>query len=348
MALSFCEPERSSDGIGLTRMNMDKDKKKETTRVEQGVIVCGQQMATADIALFSRFLVLSFNQTTYSKEEEDLYKELEEINKYGLTHITHQILKTRSYFQSNYKSAVETTAARFREILGSTSIETRIFNNWLSVMSAFTTIREELELDWDFDEIIAIAVKYMKIQNAEIKRNDDLGAFWKIVQYLITSDLLLDGGDYKTMSTSHITWKKTNNPKENQTLEWIAEKNLIFLTTSRIFSLYKNQVLKEGDKPLPTSTIEHYLRHSPAFICETKKEGFKKINLQTGKQETRDGNKLRTSTTAFVFDLDLLSIDLATDKEDEEEIQTQQNGNPESISESTEGSPKNTGGDLPF
>src|SRR5690606_19055959 len=83
------------DGTGRTRMNMDKDKKKETTSVDQGVIVCGQQMATADIALFSRFVVLSFTQTEFSKEEIRLYEELEEINKRGLTHITHQILKHR-------------------------------------------------------------------------------------------------------------------------------------------------------------------------------------------------------------------------------------------------------------
>src|SRR5690554_8222002 len=35
------------DKAGRTRMNMDKDKKKETSKVNQGIIVCGQQIATA-------------------------------------------------------------------------------------------------------------------------------------------------------------------------------------------------------------------------------------------------------------------------------------------------------------
>ena len=42
------------DGAGRNRMNMDKDKKREVTRVDCGVILSGQEMATADIALFSR------------------------------------------------------------------------------------------------------------------------------------------------------------------------------------------------------------------------------------------------------------------------------------------------------
>ena len=39
--------EYRNDKAGRTRMNMDKDKKKDTSKVNQGIIVCGQQIATA-------------------------------------------------------------------------------------------------------------------------------------------------------------------------------------------------------------------------------------------------------------------------------------------------------------
>ena len=42
------------DGTGRTRMNMDLDKKKETTAVDSGIILSGQEMPTSDIALFTR------------------------------------------------------------------------------------------------------------------------------------------------------------------------------------------------------------------------------------------------------------------------------------------------------
>ena len=44
------------DGIGRSKMNLERDKKREMARVDSGVIVSGQEMATADIALFSHFI----------------------------------------------------------------------------------------------------------------------------------------------------------------------------------------------------------------------------------------------------------------------------------------------------
>ena len=314
------------DGTGRTRMNMDKDKKKETTSVDQGVIVCGQQMATADIALFSRFVVLSFTQTEYTDDEKHNFEELEEINKRGLTHLTHLILKHRRHFADHYKQKANETAELFRAEIKEQVVETRIFNNWLSVMAAYITLEEELELPWDRNEVIKLAVGFMLTQNSEIKKNDDLGSFWKVVQYLVASNQLVDGGDYKCKYTDRVTWRKGILKSESEDIRWMEGKHVLWLNTQRVFNLYKNQVLREGDKPLPESTVKHYLVNSKAFLFETKKESFQKIDPKTGMQETRkivekDTSerfiKMRTSTTAFVFDLDQLPIDLASDEEDD-------------------------------
>ena len=71
-----------------SRMNMDNDKKRETTAVDCGVILSGQEMPTADIALFSRLVFLTFSKTTFSDDEKRRYNELKLIEKRGLTHLT--------------------------------------------------------------------------------------------------------------------------------------------------------------------------------------------------------------------------------------------------------------------
>lgn len=310
------------DGTGRTRMNMDKDKKKETTKVEQGIIVCGQQMATADIALFSRFVTLSFVQTEYSDEEKRRFEELEEINKRGITHLTHQILRHREYVKEHLRSKVDAVAELFTTILSGEIIETRIFNNWLSIMALYATLNDELELPWNYEDTMRRAVDLMLIQNAEIKRSDDLGQFWKIVQFLIQSNMLYEGGDYKK-SYTHIVSRlyRKNNTWTKDRIEWPVAKNVFWLTPSRVFSLYKQQCGREGGSPLPESTVEHYLRHSKAFLFDTKKESFKKIDPKTGEQEKKDGKNKRTSTSALVFDLDILedigAISLSKDEDDE-------------------------------
>ena len=302
------------DGTGRGRMNMDKDKKKETTSVDQGVIVIGQQMATADIALFSRFVVLSFTQTEFSKEEIKLYEELEEINKRGLTHITHQILKHRAYFKENYSKTVDRVSIKLEELLKGQLVETRVFNNWLMIMAAYATLDEEIELPWDQTETMQLAVDLMLRQNGEMKKNDDLGHFWKIVSYLASSNLIFEDGDYKLVYAKEAGYCKMEEGKwTTQKIQWIEPKNLLYLTTSRVFNLYKVQCGRENDKPLPESTIEYYLRNSKAFLFETKKESFKKIDPRTGAQEKNElGKNKRTSTTAFVFDYSLLNISIET------------------------------------
>ena len=103
------------DGTGRTKMNMDNDKKKETTQVDSGVIVSGQEMATADVALFSRMLFLEFNNCEFSKQQQLRFDKLKEIRQKGCTHIT---LSTDSSPQLLYllKAAVYTTAGEYNLI----------------------------------------------------------------------------------------------------------------------------------------------------------------------------------------------------------------------------------------
>lgn len=300
------------DKTGRTRMNMDKDKKKEISKVNQGIIICGQQIATADIALFTRFIALGFSKTIFSFEEKELFEELEEFNKRGLTQITHQLLKHRETFKNNYNKTVDMVSDQFRELLGTTAIETRMYNNWLTIASAYATIANILELPFNYDDVIELFVKLMVAQNNEIGKSDDLGVFWKTVQYLISSNMLYDGGDYRIVSTDRFyrTYKEDNQWKRNEII-FKEPHNLLYLSVSRVFGLYKTQALREGDKPLPDATVEYYLRNSPAFICDCKKVSFQKIDAKSGMQEYSEGGKKKyTSTSAFIFDLDKLDLSI--------------------------------------
>ena len=56
------------DGVGRSRMNMEKDRKKEMTAVDAGIMLTGQEMTTADNALFSRVLFLSVSKKEFDRE----------------------------------------------------------------------------------------------------------------------------------------------------------------------------------------------------------------------------------------------------------------------------------------
>ncbi len=303
------------DKTGRTRMNMDKDKKKETSKVNQGIIVCGQQIATADIALFSRFVALGFSKTIFSYEEAQAFQELEKINKQGLTQITHQLLKYREEFTRHYNNVVGEVSDIFRKLLGETAIETRIFNNWLTIASAYATVAKMIELPLDYNKTINLFMQFMVSQNKETARNDDLGIFWKTVQYLISSNMLYEDGDYRVVYADKVVRHyKENGEWQRSDILFKQPQNVLYLSVSRVFGLYKSQALREGDKPLPDATVEYYLKHSPAFICDCKKVYFKKFDSKSGCQEyDSNGIAKKTYTTAYAFYLDKLNLNLGAE-----------------------------------
>ena len=128
------------DGTGRTRMNMDKDKKKETTSVYVGNMVSGQEMTTADIALFSRMIYLWFNKVEFNEKEKAAFNDLKAIEKHGLTHLTHQILQHRSKFTQLYRENYDLASDELSKMLNGLVIEDRIFRNWLVIIAAYRTL----------------------------------------------------------------------------------------------------------------------------------------------------------------------------------------------------------------
>jgi hypothetical protein len=138
------------DGTGRSRMNMDRDKKREITSVDSAVIVSGQEMATADIALFSRFVFLQFQKTEYTKEEKARFMELNRIQTMGLTHLTLQILSHRSKMQQGFVANYKQCGDDILEVLNGQVVEDRILKNWQTLLAAFKTLEPYIEYPFSY------------------------------------------------------------------------------------------------------------------------------------------------------------------------------------------------------
>lgn len=123
-------------------------------------------------------------------------------------------------------------------------------------------------------------------------------------------NILFQEGDYRVVYADKITRTfKENGEWQRSDIILPKPQNILYLSVSRVFGLYKTQALREGDNPIPDATVEYYLKNSPAYICDTKKVSFKKIDAKSGMQEYDEKDKKKfTSTTAFVFHLDKLNL----------------------------------------
>lgn len=248
------------DGTGRTRMNMDLDKKKETTAVDAGIILSGQEMPTADIALFTRIIFLQFPRSEFSDKEKQNYKKLLDMRSLGLTHLTIELLKQRRHFEQAWSTAFKETQADVGNALGDAKGEDRIMNNWCVPLAALRVLQSCIP-NLSYDDMLRVIVDGIRKQNAECKTNGELGGFWNTVQYLVSDGELIDGGDFFIRFLNHL---KTDVAD----VCWTERRPVLFLQKTRVFNLYRKEGRQTNDKVLPTDALRYYLQNSTAYLGE--------------------------------------------------------------------------------
>jgi len=293
------------DGTGRTRMNMDLDKKKETTSVDAGIILSGQEMATADIALFSRFVYLTFDRSEFSKEEQMEYNRLKELRALGVSHLTLQLLRHRKKMEVEFKDIYRLTQTEIDAELEGERIEDRIKNNWLIPLSVLRTLEGGLGIDIHYEDMKPVVLDGIRRQNAECKSNNELAGFWNTVKYLLAEGEIVNEGDFRIQ---FVTTLKTDIAN----VEWPKAKRVMFLQRSRIFKLYKRLNKQTDEVGIPEASLRYYLEKSREYLGEKKSVRFKcflKGGVPKMRQSNLLGEKCRQAEEvqrAYCFDYDEL------------------------------------------
>ena len=269
------------DSAGRTRMNMDRDKKREQTRVDAGVIISGQEMATADIALFSRFVYLTFNKTEFTTEERNAFAELDRMRKLGFSHLTLEILNHREQFKQNYAAMFAATAAEMNEQIGNSTNETRILNNWATVIAAFRTIEAQVDLPFTYSEILKVAVEHCREQNAMTTSSNEIGMFWRQLGRTQMEGKFIMSCDYRIEYREDI---KTNKGS----VYFALPKPVLFINPDSWYQAYTYKAKENGIVCLPDSSIIYYLENSPEYLGRygVMRFSFKMANGQIGSGTT--------------------------------------------------------------
>lgn len=295
------------DGTGRTRMNMDKDKKKETTAVDIGLMLTGQEMPTADIALFSRLIFLTFTQVEYSDEEKADLEKLKTIERHGLTHITEQILTERSFFKEHFDESYMIVSADLNKMMGVATVEDRIFKNWCMVVAAYHAMQAKLELPFKYDKAIKIFYHLLIQQNSETKKGNEISIFWGIVEYLLRDGLIQEEIDFKFDMVTKIDTDKGS-------FEWNEPKELIYINHARIIPLYRKQGYQMKENVLPVKTLEYYLINDKRYFGRKASVRFKNNAMkETSEMGASVQKPSYTVTKGMVFDYRALDINLSSE-----------------------------------
>jgi DNA primase catalytic core len=308
------------DGVGRSRMNMEKDRKKEMTAVDTGIILTGQEMTTADNALFSRVIFLSYSQTKFSDEAKARFENFKKLEKRGLTHLTAIFLGLRSYIQENYTEHYNLATEDILKIVEKNSIEDRILKNWIIPLAAFRCINAHISLPFSYDETVGVFAQMMNRQNSEVFSGNEVSDFWNIYQELFSTGLIENRYDLQIRSVDELKCVSQHYQRKMRVL---------FMNPIRIFSLYAQSKKNNQEKKLPKDTLQYYLQNAEEYLGLQQTRFRKPVkNLQ----EQKSAYQMPGDGTVFVeyerpyawcFDYDKLvkrmGLNLETEFDNEEE-----------------------------
>ena len=257
------------DGVGRARMDMDRGKQIERTPVDCGVIVCGQEMPTLDIAMFTRMIYLPTAITVHDRDAKDKFNHLSDIRKTGLQHLTMQVLAHRSNFVSAFYDTYIEVSNEVCDYIDGLDVEDRLWRNWAILLTTYKILRVPLGLPYEYDDIRRLCVEGIKRQNGEVTSNNELGNLWSTMNTLFDQGKIFADSDFKVKRVRKL--KSSIGVREFRELHPI-----LMLRLSNFVSQYKQLAQREGEKKIimDKDSIRYYLTTCNAFLGEKKSERY--------------------------------------------------------------------------
>lgn len=253
-------------------------------------------MPTADIALFSRLIFLTFSKCSFSEAEKREYQTLKKMRMQGMSHLTLEILTLRNKNEADFPEIYQRTITDVNEGLEDIVVEDRIMLNWVVPLTAFRCLEAYLHTSLTYKQMLGICVEDIKFQNAQCKQNNELAAFWNMVQFLVSEGKIIEGGDFRIEYVRHL---KTNLVNVNSG----ESRPVLYIQKTRLFMLYKKHDKAVSDTLLPEGSLKYYLENCKEYLSE--KHGIRYTVYHRGQVQYQKGQQNKEASTvqrSYCFD----------------------------------------------
>ena len=327
------------DGSGRSRMNMDRDKKKETLPVDCGLILTGQESTNADNALFTRVIYLTVKKRVHTDDETAAYNDLKSYEKEGITSITNQMLSLREYVLANYNEQLANTDEELRQAVNTKAVEDRILISWKMVLAMLRTIGQKIKLPWTYSYAVSTFAQGIEQQQEAVTESNAVAQFWGVVETLLTNGDIETGYDLKLYFGKVGTKCYKGTGQNRREISYDMTMDVLYLNRSRVFSLYAKHIKQTQNTKAQTADTDS-LRNILSAQDEYMGECVKQFRVPTrmrdnpgeGKSFTESGAQvtaLQKANRSMVFNygklVELYGIDLNVQSsidEDTEPVET--------------------------
>ncbi len=312
------------DLIGRTRMSMNKDGSKETTAVDSGLIITGQEMPTKDPALFSRCIYLTFEKDQFTPEETDEFNKLQEMRNNGFTHLTIELIKYRGKVAKEYKQVFSEAFLEIKEDLGKKEHAERILKNWAIILGVYKVLKDDLDIGIGYDEISSFVKMSVKKQVMSVKTTDELASFWNTLQYLFSQKKFMDWREFRIRVITRELGHEFGEPHP-----------VLYLRKTGIFEMYQAVCHRVGVKSIPKESLLYYMQHASYYLGKKKvkyydynENGSPVQDIQESYNQKGVFVKQQLSLESYAFDYvklqELYDLDLLPERTSGEDDDVQQ------------------------
>lgn len=310
-------------GSGQTKKNMAGDKKASQTVVTAAVCICGQDLPTRDIALYSRVIHLTFPRPSFNQEERRRFEDLKEISNLGNTHLTIELLSHRQLMESAYRQNHSLVRKELSQILADEEIEDRVLDNWVVPLATFRTLENALRLPMSYTDLFDITLAGIRYQNEGCKKNTEMADFWEVLDSLHSQGRIIEKAHFKIRYVTEFKAIGATEP-----IIFAKPTPILVLNGAAVSTLYTGRVSGGVTAQRSTNwgTMLTYLKVQPSYLG-LKQDRFN-ILLPNGTLDyVMDGTQRKFKTNrpkALCFDYSILkakySLNLETSAVSEYEL----------------------------
>lgn len=246
-------------------------------QIESSVVITGQHLPVADVALFTRVILLQFFKNDgFSEESMELISDLKSLQNESLTQIATSILKWRPEMEENYAKNYKHWKKRYAKRFVGTNVS-RIGQHCAIVMAIYQTLSGKLNFPFVEDELRNTLEKIAEAQNGMMQNSEESSQFWEAMAYLVHSGILEENRQFTFRELQTIAVRR-DSAKSESLMQFPQLTEMMFIRLNQIQPVYAKEMRQRGQKYMDSDTLRSYLKNSPAYIGEKKSMKFGESN----------------------------------------------------------------------
>lgn len=254
---------------GRLKMDMDRDKKRMQTSMDCGLIISGQEMTTADNALFSRTIYLTFQKAKFTNEQRDTFEDLKEYERRSMTPITNYLLGKRDIVEQGFLDAYKAVKDELRQQVTASKIDGRIFESYATVLAYMKVLDGKIGLPFGYKDLVPKFANYMVRQNDAVNENNEMSEFWHALQAMLFQREINLGQDMVVRHGKTGLSCYKGQGRDRRRIEYTQPYDVVYLNPDPIFSAYQKyakQHRTSGANIIPASTLKYYLTAQDEYM----------------------------------------------------------------------------------